>query len=169
MGMRIASARPCVGEAEGVPRKAASVGGSREESALLSRVLTMSRDAGAVLQHLTGGMFCLPDGRTVAIKTALVRDGDREHHSGHHRFKIVPSVSTHAFLVFAVQAAKTIEVVPRGPAPRRPRKLETEPAVYVFRPKSVAHLKSLALRFAFMERPSMYSFALNRWNLMTKR
>jgi len=109
------------------------------------------------------GEYELPDGRVVVVRGACVRDLNREHRLGVHRFKITNAIQRYSFVVFAVKGKRGLT------AQRRYGQIEftDNPVVYIFRPQELASVQSLVLRFAG-DRPSKYEYALDRWHAMKR-
>jgi hypothetical protein len=88
--------------------------------------------------------FFLPDGRAVNIRVAIVNNEQREHRLGLHRFRVSSAVSGYDFAIFSIRDNGTT-------------------IVYIFRSSEIAHIQSLALRYKWFERQSLYDYSRNRW------
>jgi hypothetical protein len=94
--------------------------------------------------------FFLPDGRTINIRVAIATNEQREHRFGIHRFRVSSAVSSYDFAIFAIRDNNTT-------------------TVYIFRSSEIAHIQSLALRYKWFERQSVYDYSRNRWLVLKDR
>ena len=124
---------------------------TNEEKMLLSKVLLQAKKAGVKLSVIAKSDapfdFMLADGRTIKIKLARPDGSDREHLLGLHRFRLNRSISAYDFAVFAAAD-------------------NNNQAIYVFRVSEVRKIKSLVLRYNWLERESKYSYARDRWSIL---
>jgi hypothetical protein len=126
----------------------------QKKATVLSNVLIQAEKSGvqfAVVVKGSGSFrFFLPDGRPISIRVAIPSSDLKEYPLGLHRFKVTPTISSFAFVIFAMLSDQNV-------------------VTYIFDTSEINRIRTLALRFKWLERRSKYDSARNRWSLLLNK